>query len=179
MAKVTYAQNEADWLIGLTKFADFEGDIFSGISTRKTEGKWLSFEAHPEQNLRPSARFMVRTEFNLAIGAYCIVLEGAIGTRPLEGICRYDVHDSIHPNNCRCCAPPPQIWPGDFHVHRYNECTIRRGNHWDKCATLLQIADNDLFDRRVRGMIGQFVDDMHIKFTDPIQNRLLFDTSKP
>src|SRR5690349_10259152 len=126
MATPSYTQFEVNWLIGLNKVAAYEGEIYEVFTRYRPGYSSAAFEAIPMLEMKPPVRFKIRTEANLAIGAYCIVLEASIGDRPMEGICRYDVHDSLHLNNCRCCGPPPQIQPGEFHQHCYNECTVKR-----------------------------------------------------
>ena len=176
---IEYLQTEADWMISLDKVAVHEGEIYDVLTRFRPGFTSKAFDAEAAITQHPQVRFKIRTEANLSIGAYCIVLEGAIGDRQMEGLCRYDVHDSIHSNNCRCCDPPAQVFPGQFHSHRYNECTIRRGNNWDKCATLLSIVDDPVFKRQIRELIGGFIDDMKLRFSDSGTHGTLFETGYP
>ncbi len=178
MPNPEYSQSEADWLISLEKLAALEGEIYDVLSRYRPGFSCKVFEAGSEIEQSPPVRFRIRTEANISIGAYCIVLEASIGSRPLAGICRYDVHDSLHNNNCSCCDPPPQILPGQFHAHWYNECTIRRGNNWDKCGVTLEI-DEDIFKRQIRQLIGVFIEDMKLKFSDSGTIGSLFESGAP
>lgn len=175
---IEYLETEVDWMISLDKIAMYEGEIFDVLGRYRPGFSSKAFEAETVAPQNPPVRFKIRTEANLSVGAYCIVLEGSIGNRPIEGLCRYDVHDSIHSNNCRCCDPPPQIFPGQFHAHRYNECTVRRGNNWDKCAALLSIDDDPNFKRQIRQLIGDFIEDMKLKFSDSGTLGTLFETGQ-
>lgn len=173
-----YTQDEIDWMLSLEKIAKYEGEMFEVYSRYRPGYSCKAFDAETKLELNPAVLFKVRTEANLSIGAYCIVLEGSIGDRPLEGICRFDVHDSVHNNNCKCCSPPPQIFPGQFHEHRYNECTINRGNSWDKCGTLLAVDDAE-FRRQIRQLIGDFIDRMKLTFSDSGTLTSLFESGNP
>lgn len=178
MSNADYSQDEADWMISLPKIGRHEGEIYDVVTRYRPGYSSKAFEAETVDAQKPPVRFKIRTEANMAIGAYCIVLEGSIGDRPMEGLCRYDVHDSVHKNNCRCCDPPPQIMFGQFHQHRYNECTIKRGNVWDKCATLISI-DEAMFKRQIRQLIGKFIDDMKLTFSDSATIGSIFETGNP
>jgi len=165
MGIAEYSQEEAEWLISLAKTARYEAEIYEVANHYRPGFSSKAFDCDSSAPQSAPVKFRIKTEANTAIGAYCIVLQGAIGDRRMEGICRYDVHETIHANDCSCCAPPPEIMPGQFHVHRYSECTIRRGNNWDKCSTILPI-DDIAFKRQVRQLIGAFIEDMRLSFSD-------------
>jgi hypothetical protein len=178
MAIAEYSQAEADWMIALEKIAKYEAEIYEVHSRYRPGYSSKAFEAETKIEQRPAVSFKVRTEANISVGAYCIVLEGSIGERPMEGLCRFDVHDTAHNNNCICCAPPPQIFPGQFHVHRYNECTINRGNNWDKCGSLLTVVDSE-FKKQIRQLIGNFIDEMKLTFSDSDTVLSIFESGNP
>jgi chromosomal replication initiation ATPase DnaA len=56
---------------------------------------------------------------------------------------------------------------------------VNRGNDWDKCAALLTIEDNAVFKRQVRSLIGNFIDDMKLTFSDSGTQQSLFETGFP
>jgi hypothetical protein len=179
VAILEYTQIEAEWMIGLPKRAPVEAKMYSIVSPRRPGFCEVKFMADADPQPNPAVRFVIQTAAKFSIGAYCIQLHGRIGNRGMEGLCRYDVHNTPHANNHRCCTtPPPEIFPRQFHVHRFNECSAEHGVGWDKCATLFPIVHNDSFGLMIRDLIGCFVADMKLKFSDTGSLESLFQTGR-
>ena len=169
MAKAVdiYTQAEVDMMLALPKFAEYEAQMYWASSRRQTGLLTADFVAHPED---PTTGITYRVEVakNERIESFNILLQGKIDDHPMEGLCRYNVHNSMHENECANCGPPPAILPTEFHVHRYNEACVRKGHVWDSCATLLTVSGGDTFLEDTRILTETFVRNMMITFRDSV-----------
>jgi hypothetical protein len=125
-----YTQTEADWMMSLNKLAEFETELYAIADSHRPGFIELGFNAVADPQENPSVRFKILTAANFSIGAYSIEVLGEIGNRGIEGLCRYEIHDSLHSNNHHCCASPPEIDSGQFHSHRFNECAMNAAPSW-------------------------------------------------
>lgn len=173
-----YTQSEADRMLGLPKIAAYETQIYT-IPNFIREGfktASLSAEADPPCEVE----FDIATQVNFDIHAYCIVLSGKMGSRPWAALCRYDVHDNPHPNKPDC-SQPGILLPGVFHVHRYNYARMIAGGVWDDCAEDLpmEVTATAAFSMQLRDLIGRFITDMRLRFSDTATMLELFKTRTP
>lgn len=174
-----YTQQQADAMIALPKRAVYEAQMYAIAGQHRSGFAIKEFAAHPEDLTQP-VRFKILTQANFDLDAYSITLLASWEAGPWQALCRYDVHDSYHPNdNCVHCGPPPGIEPGVLHVHRYNEAAIRDDWTWDKCATPLAIDPEQPLHRQLRQLIGLFVQDMQIRFSDSTTANALFESGNP
>jgi hypothetical protein len=174
-----YTQGQADYMLALEKRAEFEAQIWAITGQVRTGFISREFSAQAESVQEP-VRYKIITQANFDAFAYSITLSGSLRDGPMQALCRYDVHDSFHLNSdCHCCPPPPEIHPGVLHVHRYNECAILEGRTWCKCATPLAVEPDQPIRLQLRQLIGIFISDMRLRFSDSSTMRELFGTGEP
>jgi hypothetical protein len=180
MAQPEYSQQEADDMLGMAKRVAFEALMY-GAPLRETVGESAcAFDALPEETAAGAVvaiKFKIEVRKNEEVNAYAILLGGSIGNRKMQALCRYDVHDTLHPNGI-CCPTRDEIEPGVFHVHRYSEACIRVGRSWDACALPLIVPQPRSGKGQLRQLIGEFVKDMRIRFSDKGTHQDLFETGE-
>lgn len=172
-----YSQAEADAMLAMEKVAAYESQAYH--IGRYREGFRSTEFAATGVGDAFDVKFKIIVQANLDIQSYGITLEGSMGGKPFEGLCRYDVHDTPHPNKPNACGPPAEIPPGFFHVHRYCEKAIRKRLRWDACAEFLPIAEEQDLRAQLHQLIGSFVADMRLSFSDSATMFGLFETGNP
>jgi hypothetical protein len=183
MAAPLYFQVEIDPLLLMEKRAVFESWLRpSKKEKRRRHNEFeevgnISIEADPPASGIAFAMDICR---NLRTDAIAITLYAEIHPRPLIPICRYDVHDTPHPNPP--WFPPPLIESGVYHRHVYNERAIVEGDpdDWCKCAEVLQIAPGGSPQVQLQRLRLAFIGDMKIRFeeTDTLNEFLDFGQRK-
>lgn len=176
MAEPVFSQAEIDALLAVEKVAPYESQFYAVLDTRFPGVKPYQID------VRAAAPFegvilKVRIVSNLRARAFSTSLYAQFPGRSTEGVCRYDVHPTAHPNKPRCdwIGTIPR---GGFHIHRYGETAVRVGYDWDDCARPLEVDDGP-FESRVRWMVGRFIDDVRIRFDDHSKYESLFGMTRP
>jgi hypothetical protein len=163
MAAPIYSQIEADAVLALPKRIEH-----AAWEKRKT-GRPTDYEtsvtvaAIPEIN-GDGIEFCIEIRTNELTEDISVILTMRIGKRPLEGLCRYDIHDSDH-DNPRWFTPAT-IAAGEFHSHLYSERSVQEFDRWDKCASPLDLSPHGSPAQLRQRLWGRFLDDMRIKFSD-------------
>ena len=165
MAAPIYTQKEVDDLLAMPKVVQWDSRGRRGWDThRERESITIQVIVEGDEDIR----FSIEAFRNTELGEFSLILKGQIGARPLEGLCRYDIHDGPHRNH-KDFWPPDEIADGKPHVHKYREKAIRQGLTWHSYAEILPddcASVNDLTSR--------FLKDCNIKFQDKEPHQDLF-----
>lgn len=165
MGEPRYSQIEANAMLAAEKYATYESLAYE-ITGRVNPGyEGAEFSAESDADLGIDYKVLIHRTAELS--AYSITLEGSMNERGMQAICRYETHPSLHDHaECPHCSAPTEILPNVLHVHRYNYAAERDGFGWDKCAEIVDIPLD--LDRRLqlRDLIGIFIREQRIHFSD-------------
>jgi hypothetical protein len=162
-SKAPYTQAEADAMITMPKIGGDESVIWLPDGWFQN-AKTSEFELLPEDEALRDVSFKVRVTKSTLAKSFNILLQGKMGDAPMEGLIRYNVHATEHPNECEHCPPPPVIFPGELHVHRYNEACVLDGKTWDACAVPLVPVRGTSFGQEVKEITAKFIGAVTIRW---------------
>ena len=166
MAATIYRQAEVDWLIAMSKRADYEAWENRHEARRSAYEHSAEILVHPDDDSIKNVEFTVEFRWQISAFGFRVSLKASIDPRPQQAICRYDVHDGIHPN-------PPGVMPIEiddrqFHSHTYSEEMEQEFLKWDRIAKpipSLGMASGN-FERDWKRLKSAFLEDMKIKLID-------------
>ena len=171
MADPVFTQAQVEGLMAVKKVAPFESQFYAAVDIRSRLLKPVEIRMQAEEPFE-SVELWVRIMNVPRIGAFAISLAARLANGRREFLCRYDLHDSPHPNKPRC-DDPGEIPSGVFHVHLYRPDLVAVGYDWDDCGEPRPL-DGQSHAEQARNIMGQFLKELRVEFEDRSKYNDLF-----
>lgn len=161
-----YTQSEADLLLYVPKRVELEAWSARRLSNRQGSSNPMVAVEPEDQNL--PARFSIELSRGDHMSDYSVTLNADYQARGWQSIARYERQVIAHRNRKPCS----ELFVAPFQPHRhiYSEDAFRRRREWDGCAELL---DQGLTSGPQ--VLGQFLQDLNIRFIDASTHQALFE----